>query len=194
MSVLHGALVRLRPATRDDIGELVRIRSTPEVYARWRGGDDLVASVEEDFDDPDLVGYVIELDGRTVGWIQWEAEETPDYRHASIDIFVDPAVHGRGVGTDAVRTLPATCSTTTATTGWSSTPRPTTGPPSGPTPRSASAPSASCAGTSGAPTAAGTTASSWTSWPTSWWRTSDPERGRSEEGRHHEYLGRSRHV
>ncbi|CAM5666252.1 GNAT family N-acetyltransferase OS=Streptomyces antimycoticus OX=68175 GN=SANT12839_077140 PE=4 SV=1 [Streptomyces antimycoticus] len=28
----------------------------------------------------------------------------PDYRHASIDIYLDPAVHGRG-GTDAVRTL-----------------------------------------------------------------------------------------
>lgn len=105
MTVLHGALVRLRPATRDDVGELARIRSTPEVYARWRGGNDLVASVEEDFDDPDVVGYVIELDGRTVGWIQWEAEETPDYRHASLDVFVDPTVHGRGVGTDAVRTL-----------------------------------------------------------------------------------------
>ncbi|MEL7210252.1 MAG: GNAT family protein, partial [Actinomycetota bacterium] len=29
----------------------------------------------------------------------------PDYRHAGIDIFVDPAVHGRGHGTDALRTL-----------------------------------------------------------------------------------------
>ena len=27
------------------------------------------------------------------------------YRHANMDIFLDPAVHGRGVGTDAVRTL-----------------------------------------------------------------------------------------
>jgi aminoglycoside 6'-N-acetyltransferase len=40
-----------------------------------------------------------------VGWIQWQAEDDPDYRHASIDIYVDPSVHGRGVGTDAVRTL-----------------------------------------------------------------------------------------
>ena len=105
IEALAGALVRLRLATRDDISALVRIRATPEVYARWRGGDDLVASVEEDFDDPDLTGYVIELDEQIVGLIQWEAEETPDYRHASLDIFVDPAVYGRGVGTDAVRTL-----------------------------------------------------------------------------------------
>jgi GNAT superfamily N-acetyltransferase len=29
----------------------------------------------------------------------------PDYRHASVDIFVDPASHRRGYGSDAIRTL-----------------------------------------------------------------------------------------
>lgn len=105
MTILQGALVRLRPATRDDIPALVEIRRTPQVYERWRGGDDLVAAVEEDFAEPDITAYAIEYEGRVVGWIQWEAEEEPDYRHASMDIYVDPAVHGRGVGTDAVRTL-----------------------------------------------------------------------------------------
>ncbi len=105
MTELDGALVHLRPVTRDDIPELARIRRTPEVHARWRGGDDMVAAVEEDLAEPDSVPSVIELDGCVVGWIQWAAEEEPDYRHASIDVYVDPAVHGRGVGTDAVRTL-----------------------------------------------------------------------------------------
>ena len=27
------------------------------------------------------------------------------YRHAGIDLFLDPSVHGRGIGEDAVRTL-----------------------------------------------------------------------------------------
>jgi aminoglycoside 6'-N-acetyltransferase len=40
-----------------------------------------------------------------VGLIQWSEETDPQYRHASIDIYVDPAVHGQGIGTDAVRTL-----------------------------------------------------------------------------------------
>ena len=102
---MQGALVRLRPATREDIPELVKIRQTPEVYARWRGGHDMVAAVEEDFGEPDVTAYVIELEGSVAGWIQWHAEEDPDYRHAGMDIYVDPAVHGRGVGTDAVRTL-----------------------------------------------------------------------------------------
>ncbi len=105
MTILEGALVRLRPATRDDTPDLVGIRRKPEVYERWRGGDDLVAAVEEDFAEPGVTKYVIEFEDRVVGWIQWEAEEEPDYRHASMDIYVDPAVHGRGVGTDAVRTV-----------------------------------------------------------------------------------------
>ena len=97
--------MRLRPATRADIPDLVKIRQTPEVYGHWRGGDDLVAAIEEDFAEPDMTAYVIELDDVVVGWIQWQAEEEADYRHASMDIYVDPAVHGRGVGTDALRTL-----------------------------------------------------------------------------------------
>jgi len=105
IDMLEGSLVRLRPATRADIPALVPIRQTPEVYARWRGGHDMVAAIEEDFAEPDSTPYVIELDGRVVGWIQWSAEEEPDYRHASMDIYLDPAVHGRGLGTDAVRTM-----------------------------------------------------------------------------------------
>ena len=105
MTTLQGAFVRLRPATRADIPDLVKIRQTPEVYRHWRGGADLVAAIEEDFAEPDMTAYVIELDGGVVGWIQWQAKDEPDYRHASMDIYVDPAVHNRGVGTDALRTL-----------------------------------------------------------------------------------------
>lgn len=105
MSALSGAVVTLRPATHDDVPELARIRATPEVFRHWRGGDDMVAAVEEDLAEPGSTAYVIVFDGRIVGWIQWQAEEEPDYRHASIDVYVDPAVHGRGVGTDAVRTI-----------------------------------------------------------------------------------------
>ncbi|MDQ3389793.1 MAG: GNAT family N-acetyltransferase [Actinomycetota bacterium] len=104
-ATLHGTVVQLRPAGREDIRALVQIRRTPEVFRSWRGGDDLEAAVEEDFAEVDVVAFVIELDDRVVGWIQWDAEDEPDYRHANMDIYVDPAVHGRGVCTDAVRTL-----------------------------------------------------------------------------------------
>ena len=105
MTTLHGTQVQLRPASAEDIADLVAIRRTPEVFAYWRSGADLTAAVEEDLAEPDMSAFVIVFEGRVVGWIQCQAEEEPDYRHASIDIYVDPAVHGRGLGTDAVRTL-----------------------------------------------------------------------------------------
>ena len=105
LTVLHGTLVTLRPATTADIPVLAAIRRTPEVYARWRGGEDLAAAVAEDLADPDDRTFAIEYGGRVVGAVQWHAEEAPEYRHAGLDIYLDPAVHGRGLGTDSVRTL-----------------------------------------------------------------------------------------
>ncbi len=102
---LTGALVRLRAVDPADIPELARIRATPEVYEYWRGGADLVAAVHEDLDEPGVRAYVIEVGDAVVGWIQSHAEEDPEYRHAGIDVYLDPAVRGRGLGTDAVRTL-----------------------------------------------------------------------------------------
>ena len=104
-ATLPGSLVTLRPITVGDVPELVRIRSTPEVYARWGGGEDLTATVTENLSAVDYHTLVVVHDGRVVGAIQWGEEDDPEYRHANIDIFLDPAVHGRGLGTDAVRTL-----------------------------------------------------------------------------------------
>jgi aminoglycoside 6'-N-acetyltransferase len=105
MTVLRGAFVTLRPPNADDVDALAAIRKTPEVYERWGGGGDLASAVAADLAEPGSTPYVIEFGERVVGWIQWDAEDDPDYRHASIDIYLDPAVHGRGLGTDAVRTL-----------------------------------------------------------------------------------------
>ncbi|SDS69663.1 GNAT family N-acetyltransferase [Actinoplanes derwentensis] len=102
---LSGARVRLRPAVGDDVPSLTRIRSTPEVYRRWGGGDDLAGVVSTDLADPGVHLLVILFEDRVVGAIQWSEEDDPDYRHAGIDIYLDPAFHRRGLGSDAVRTL-----------------------------------------------------------------------------------------
>jgi aminoglycoside 6'-N-acetyltransferase len=89
----------LRPLAPDDAGELRRILATPEV-ARWWDAP------EDDFplaDDPESVRLTIEVDGRVAGMIQFWEETDPKYRHAGIDLFLDPAVHGRGIGAEAVR-------------------------------------------------------------------------------------------
>jgi aminoglycoside 6'-N-acetyltransferase len=40
-----------------------------------------------------------------IGAIQYHEEEDPMYRHAGIDLFIDTAHQGRGLGGDAIRTL-----------------------------------------------------------------------------------------
>ncbi|GAA2639313.1 GNAT family N-acetyltransferase [Paractinoplanes durhamensis] len=97
--------MRLRAAAPDDVAALAAIRAAPEVYRRWGGRDDLAAEVTDDLADPGKQVLAIVFEERVVGAVQWSAEEDPDYRHAGIDIYLDPAVHGRGLGTDTVRTL-----------------------------------------------------------------------------------------
>ena len=97
--------MRLREMTLDDIAEMVRIRSTPEVRARWTSAD-VEADVRDAVMDDELQYLAIEdEDESIIGGIQWAAELDPDYRHASVDIYLDPAVHGRGLCADSVRTL-----------------------------------------------------------------------------------------
>jgi len=105
VSALRGRVVTLRLAVGDDVAALSAIRATEAVRARWGEVADPAAEVRASLAEPGLEYLVVELDGRVVGAIQWGEEDDPMYRHASIDIYLDPAVHGRGVGEDAVRTL-----------------------------------------------------------------------------------------
>jgi aminoglycoside 6'-N-acetyltransferase len=84
-----------------DVAELWRIHTTPEV-ARWWGAP------MEGFpwsDEPESIRLTIEVDGAVAGMIQFCEEPEPRYRHASIDLFLDPALHGQGLGTEALRSL-----------------------------------------------------------------------------------------
>ena len=102
---LGGMDVRLRRATVGDVDRIVAIRSTSEVRHRW-AGDDLVQEFLDDIGSDEMELFVIEnLDGQIIGGIQWSEETDPMYRHAGIDLYIDPNAHGRGYGTDAVRTL-----------------------------------------------------------------------------------------
>src|SRR5436190_22603588 len=101
MSTLEGRMLKLRPLTADDVPALRRIVETPEV-ARWWGPQ------REDFplgDEPSSTRFAIVVDGEVAGLIQYWEEKEPDFRHAGIDLFLDPAHQGAGLGTDAVATL-----------------------------------------------------------------------------------------
>jgi RimJ/RimL family protein N-acetyltransferase len=88
----------LRPLAAGDEAELLRIHRTPQVVQWW----DLPA---EGFpwDEPESTRLTIEVDGTIAGLIQFCEESEPKYRHASIDLFLDPALHGRGLGAEALR-------------------------------------------------------------------------------------------
>jgi aminoglycoside 6'-N-acetyltransferase len=95
--------MELRPLSESDASELRRILATPDVARWWDPPDD-------DFplnDDPDSTRFTIVVDGAVAGMIQYGEEDDPKYRSASVDLFVDPAVRGRGVGPEAIRRVVA---------------------------------------------------------------------------------------
>lgn len=104
-TILRGTLVTLRPATQEDIPALAAIRGTPEVFARWRGGDDLAGEVATELEDPETETFAVDVGGKVIGAVQWYANNDDEYRHAGMDLYLDPSVHGVGLGTDAVRTM-----------------------------------------------------------------------------------------
>ncbi len=101
--VLHGDRVVLRPLEEADLPVLFRILAQPSV-ARWWGAG---ANASDLSPGDDGAAFAVLLDGSVVGWIQFAEEADPGYRHASLDLFLDTAHQGRGLGPDAIRTLAA---------------------------------------------------------------------------------------
>ena len=100
MPDLHGDVVVLKPLVFDHAARLREIRGEPAVHAWWGRMED-----EFPFDEPESTRFTIWVDGQVAGMVQYGEEEEPEYRHAWVDIFVATEFHGRGVGTDAVRTM-----------------------------------------------------------------------------------------
>ncbi|CAM3035753.1 GNAT family protein [Prescottella defluvii] len=90
-------LTPVRPVHRDRLRE---IHNSPAVRRWWQVPADDWPSPE-----PGTVGYAVLLDDRVVGFVQWYEEADPEFRHAGVDLFLDAAVHGRGLGTEVVRVL-----------------------------------------------------------------------------------------
>lgn len=104
LPTLSGRRVVLRPLRPDDRSSLREILAEPDV-ARWWGTGSPDEEVGRLLEDDEEARFAIELDGAMVGAIQYVEENEPDYRHAGIDIFVATAYQGRGLGSDALRTL-----------------------------------------------------------------------------------------
>ena len=98
---MQGEQVELRPMAPEYAGRLAELRATPGVAEWWLASDDGFPLE----DDDDSTRFGVFLDGELIGLIQYSEEDDPDYRHAGVDLFIDPAHHGRGLGTDALRTV-----------------------------------------------------------------------------------------
>ena len=104
---LVGEWVVLRAPRHGDEAMLAAIQAEPAVGRWWPpdAPDELRRMLFEP--ESDTVPWVIEHEGRVVGYIQdWE-ETDPDYRHAGIDLFLATAAQGMRLGPDAIRTLAA---------------------------------------------------------------------------------------
>jgi aminoglycoside 6'-N-acetyltransferase len=102
--VLHGERVTLRPIADADLDALVAIMRSPGVREWWweSGNAELLRDgLREGLDS----AFAIEVDGELVGWLGFDEETDPGYRHASVDITLDPRFQGRGLGPEAIRTV-----------------------------------------------------------------------------------------
>jgi aminoglycoside 6'-N-acetyltransferase len=99
--ILRGPRLLLRPMADADVDRLCEIAAEPDV-ARWWGdvsADDLRAKAAG---AEDVEALAVELDSAVVGLLQVSEEADPQYRHAGIDLFLTTAVHGRGLGREAM--------------------------------------------------------------------------------------------
>jgi aminoglycoside 6'-N-acetyltransferase len=99
--ILRGKRVVLRPGMPEDVPRLASILSEPDVILRW--GLFTEQEVAKQFVDDKA--FVVEQSGEVIGAIQFDEEEDPKYRHASIDIFLTTPRQHQGFGSEAIRTL-----------------------------------------------------------------------------------------
>ena len=103
--ILEGEQVTMRPIHPSDRDALLDVLRDPTVVEVWdtRGPENSVAELLAG--DAGWTVWAIEVDGQLAGSIQAAEEGDGDYRHAGIDVFLSSRFQGRGLGTDAVRTL-----------------------------------------------------------------------------------------
>jgi aminoglycoside 6'-N-acetyltransferase len=99
--ILRGERLVLRTMERADAGVVAAITAEPEV-ARWWGGVSEQELIEKAAGADGVGALVVEVADRVIGLIQYSEEPDPMYRHATVDLFLSAAHHGRGLGREAV--------------------------------------------------------------------------------------------
>ena len=134
------AQITLTPTSDEDGPALRALHTAPDVAQWW----DFPEPGFPMHDEPESTRFTIRCGGEIAGLVQYGEENEPKYRSASIDIFLGPAFHGRGIGTRAVRMVLDILIRERVTIASRSTPRRTTTRRSGATRRPGSRASGSC--------------------------------------------------
>jgi aminoglycoside 6'-N-acetyltransferase len=93
--------VTLRRLTDADAAALVPALADPSI-ARWWGPLGSLAQRERDLRNGGHA-FAAVIGGELAGWIGYEEELEPGFKHASLDIFLRPAFQDRGYGPAALR-------------------------------------------------------------------------------------------
>jgi aminoglycoside 6'-N-acetyltransferase len=93
--------VTLRPLEEGDLDELADVVAGPGVREWWNALADRARLLADLHNGGSA--FAIEVDGALAGWLGFNEETDPDYRHAGLDIFLAPPFQGRGLGRAALR-------------------------------------------------------------------------------------------
>jgi aminoglycoside 6'-N-acetyltransferase len=102
---LRGDRVVLRPLAEADVDRIVELGSDPEVARWWRGLTPEHVLEKARGEDAGVAVFAIVVEGEIAGMIQYWEEADEEFRHAGVDLFLGAPYQGRGLGTDAVRTM-----------------------------------------------------------------------------------------
>lgn len=91
----------LRPLLDGEVDQLVAIVAQPGVREWWGPRED--PEHEREGLRNGGAAFAIEVQGALGGWLGYNEEPEPDYRYASLDIFLAPEHQGRRLGRLALR-------------------------------------------------------------------------------------------
>jgi aminoglycoside 6'-N-acetyltransferase len=97
-------MTAVRSATDDDVDMLVDWHADPETSKYWDGDTFTSEQMRERLRRPDVDMWIVESNGKPVGYLQSWWEEDPPKR-GGLDGFLIPAARGLGLMPDAARAL-----------------------------------------------------------------------------------------
>lgn len=93
---LESARTVLRPITSADVPALEAIAREPAVTRFWP---------QLDLSSYDATNFVIEHEGRAIGYAQYDENDDPEFRSAGVDVLLGARWQRQGFGREAVRRL-----------------------------------------------------------------------------------------